>query len=298
MRKIVSVEEFRSTTIEAALNEGWRPALDDSEVFFTADPHGHFVGELDGKPISYISAVKYCDNFAFGGYYIVDKAYRGSGYGLAMFKHVQKILLESDKLNYGLNGVLELVPLYETYGFKRAWTNRRMEFDISYCVSQLESFTSPIDISVQPAKQVNQDLLSAYDTTVFGAPHDVFLKALLNAPNSLSFAATDQNGDVLGFVSVRRTIRENDGWKIGPLFADSTQIAKSLLKHVFGEVAKNLQKRKVVTMDVPYNLNPEANAVAKELNGTFVVDCIRMFTKEIPAFPKQKVFGVTTLVVG
>ena len=208
------------------------------------------------------------------------------------------VVKTSDKLNLALDSVLDAVHLYEIHGFKRAWTNRRMEFDISYCVSQLEKFTSPIDISVQPAKQVNQDLLSAYDTTVFGAPHNIFLKALLNAPNSLSFAATDQNGDVLGFVSVRRTIREEDGWKIGPLFADSTQIAKSLLKHVFGEVAKELSRKKVVVMDVPYDLNPEADTVAKELNGTFVIDLIRMFTKEIPDFPKQKIFGVATPEIG
>ena len=228
----------------------------------------------------------------------MDKAYRGKGYGLAMFKYGKSLVYTSDKINFGLDALLDAVPLYEIHGFKRAWTNRRMEFDISYCVSQLETVTSQIDISVQPAKQVNQDLLSAYDTTVFGAPHDIFLKSLVNAPNSLNFAATDQKGAVLGFVSVRRTIREEDGWKNGPLFADSTQIAKSLLKHVFGEVAKELSRRKVVVMDVPYDLNPEADTVAKELNGTFVIDCIRMFTKEIPDFPKQKVFGVATPEIG
>ena len=51
VRRITSVhvEEFRSTTIEAALREGIQPALDDSEVFFSTDPYGHFVGELVGK---------------------------------------------------------------------------------------------------------------------------------------------------------------------------------------------------------------------------------------------------------
>ena len=298
MRRIASVEELRSISVEGALNEGWRPSLDDSEVFFSTDPHGHFVGELDGKPISCLSAVKHSDDFVFFGYYIVDEAYRGKGYGLAIFNHVMMVVKTSDKLNLALDSVVDAVPLYEIHGFKRAWTNRRMEFDISYCVSLLEKFTSPIDISVQPAKQVNQDLLSAYDTTVFGAPHDVFLKSVLNAPNTLSFAATNPNGDVLGFVAARRTIREEDGWRIGPLFADGAQIARSLLKHVFGEVAKELQKRKVVTMDVPYDLNPEADAVAKELNGSLVFDCIRMFTKEIPVFPKQKVFGVATVEFG
>ena len=234
----------------------------------------------------------------FLSYYIVDEAYLGKGYGLAIFNHVKMVVKTSDKLNLALDAVLDAVPLYEIHGFKHAWTNRRMEFDISYCVTQLETFMSPIDISVQPAKQVNQDLLLAYDTTVFGAPHDVFLKSVLNAPNTLSFATTNPNGDILGFVSARRTIREEDGWRIGPLFADGAQIARSLLRHAFGELAKELQERKVVTIDVPYHLNPEADAVAKELNGTLLFDCIRMFTKEIPNFPKQKVFGVTTVEIG
>ena len=42
--------------IDLAAREGWNPGLHDAECFFSADPGGFLIGELDGEPVGCISA--------------------------------------------------------------------------------------------------------------------------------------------------------------------------------------------------------------------------------------------------
>ncbi len=51
--------------LELAMEEGWNPGIEDGPAFFTADPNGYFAGEIDGKLINVISAVRYGDTFGF-----------------------------------------------------------------------------------------------------------------------------------------------------------------------------------------------------------------------------------------
>ena len=295
IRNATSAAEVRSNHVKGAINEGWRPTIDDHEIYFATDPTGFFVGELDGKVVCCTSVVKYGEEFAFGGYYMVEKPYRGKGYGLAMYDYTMSFTKDR---NWAIDGVLENIPLYEKWGFKSAWINRRMLFNVSHCVAHLDKFHPPAGVLVQPAEQVDLDLLSVYDTTAFGAPHHLYLKALLKAPNAINLAATNSSGDIVGFVSARRTISEEDGWKIAPLFADDGQIARTLLKHIYKELAKEVPKRKVATMDIPVDINPEAKALAEKLNGTFLWDLSRMFTKRPLDTPKEKVFSFTSAELG
>jgi len=64
--------------VDWARQEGWNPGLYDADAFYAQDPNGFFIGYLDNEPIATISAVKYGNSYAFGGFYIVKKEYRGS----------------------------------------------------------------------------------------------------------------------------------------------------------------------------------------------------------------------------
>ena len=249
---------------------------------------GIFIGELDGVIISSLCVVKFDDNLAFLGYYVVEKRFRGKGYGLAIFKAGMASLSKSH--NCGLNAMLDTVQMYEKCGFQRAWTNRKIKFVISSTSSLLNDFNLP-SILVQTATQVNFSDLFAYTLEVFGAPLGTYLKKLLEAPNTMSFAATSE-GAIVGFVSARRAIRKGRDWKVVPLYADNIHIAKTLLKHVFSTLVNTSSLTDVVSMDVAYDFNQEANALWKELNGSFYIDCVQMFSKGIPDIPKHKSYGV------
>jgi len=71
--------------IEWAAREGWNPGLHDADAFHVADPQGFLIGLLDGEPVATLSAVRYGADFGFMGFYIVDPACRGKGYGLQLW---------------------------------------------------------------------------------------------------------------------------------------------------------------------------------------------------------------------
>ena len=110
------------TTLEWARQEGWNPGIHDASAFYAADPTGFLIGKLDGRPIASLSAVKYESSFGFVGLYIVEKAFRGRGFGWAIW---QRAMAALDGRNIGLDGVLAQQENYRKSGFKLAHRNIR-----------------------------------------------------------------------------------------------------------------------------------------------------------------------------
>ena len=82
------------------------------------------------------------------------------------------------------------------------------------------------------------------------------------------------------------------GYKIGPLFAATAEIADSLYRgladHARGET---------VFLDVPEN-NPAALALAARHGLREVFGCARMYYGPPPRLPDREIFGVTTFELG
>ena len=108
--------------------EGWRPGLKDAEFFLACDPTAAFVGELNGKPIATVRISKYGDSFAFIGAYLVDKAYRGKGYGLKIFNAAVSSVKPTS--NIGLYALLHLEKMYERSGFRSHFHATRYDFHL------------------------------------------------------------------------------------------------------------------------------------------------------------------------
>ena len=298
IKKVSSADEMRSTLTEFEIMEGIMPALDDHQLFYNTDPDGFYIGQLDGKTISSISLVKYGDSFAFLGIYIVLKEHRGKGYGLALFKHAMESIPPT--CNVALDALLEKTHLYRKWGFVEAFVNRRVQVDNTTAATKLESFVPPSDVTVERVEQANQVVykkLTVYDTGVFGAPHHLFLRGLVDGPNTITLVAFNQIGGIIGFVAVRKTISVEEGWKIAPLFADDGQIARALLKAAFKEMIKIAPDRKVAIFELSIS-TPEACVLADELNATPLVDLSRMFTKGQLNFTKEKVFSFSSPELG
>ena len=83
------------------------------------------------------------------------------------------------------------------------------------------------------------------------------------------------------------------GFKVGPLFADSKEIAKELFERMKTFIGKN----NLVYLDVP-EPNKQAIELAKEYKLKPIFETARMYTKEIPKTPLDKIYGVTTFEVG
>ena len=148
-------------------------------------------------------------------------------------------------------------------------------------------------MNIQCLDQVDQEALFAYDSRVFGFPRHAFLSKWLRGSHAR--VATDGEGSVVGYVVARPTFVKEDGFKIGPLFADSVTIAEKLLKAIIEE----LQEEEPVPAVCIYSFTEKGKLLASRLKGKRSLDCVYMTTTGIlPKACFDKWFGVTTLEIG
>ena len=264
--------------VEWARQEGWNPGLYDADAFYAQDPNGFFIGYLDGEPIATISVVKYGNSYAFGGFYIVKKEYRGSGYGMKIFKKAMDYVKD---VNVGGDGVVENLEKYATVGLKLAHMNARY--------GGKGSGTSSIALNVVRLSELTFEIIASYDDMCFGVPRRNFLKLWIAQPESKAFGYM-KDGKLVGYGMIRKCFT---GYKIGPLFADNTDIAKDLFDTLVGQVDKNTE----VFFDTP-ECNLDAVKIATDYGMKKVFATGRVYSKGQPNFPLEKWYGVTTFELG
>jgi len=275
--RTLSRDEINIATDWAAF-EGWNPGLYDADCFYTADPEGFLVGELNNEPVATISAVKYGETFGFIGFYIVKPEYRGQGYGIQIWNAALERL---SGRNVGLDGVVAQQSNYKKSGFELAYRNIRYEG-----VSGGEPAKNPeiINLSGLPFAAVE-----AYDQPFFPDNRTRFLKSWLNQPESMALGIM-QKGKLSGYGMVRAC---RSGYKIGPLFADSPELAESL----FISLKAGVMPGKLIYLDVP-EMNQDAVALAENHKMKLVFETARMYTGVFPDLPLNRLFGVTTFELG
>lgn len=265
--------------VEWAASEGWNPGLYDADSFYTIDPQGFFLGFLDDEPVACLSAVSHNQDFGFLGFYIVKPEYRNKGYGLKLWKEALKHLPTQ---NIGLDGVVAQQENYKKSGFKLAYGNIRYE-------GKGMKSLSKDDRNIILLVKIPFEKLSRYDKTIFPASRDLFLKEWIKQPESLSVGYL-KNNQLLGYGMIRKC---RNGYKIGPLFANSQKIAKSLLDKLRNFISED----QLFYIDVP-EVNKKAVALVESYQMKPIFKTARMYTKEFPQLPLHKIFGVTTLEVG
>jgi len=264
--------------VEWAANEGWNPGLNDADCFYKADPNGFFVGKLNNKIIAVGSAVIYDRHFAFCGFYIVDSHYRHQGYGLEL---TRKRLEYIGNRNAGIDGVLDMLDKYERLGYRIAHNNAR------YCCTA-PRFNELQDQGIYTLEKLNFQQLSQYDQRHFPALRDVFLQCWIKQPGAVCLGFLEEQ--VLKGYAVMRPCRK--GFKIGPLFADTPEIADKLFQQLASRADGN-----EIYLDIPVN-NPNANDLVKHYSMEKVFETARMYLKEEPALPIEEIYGITTFELG
>ena len=262
--------------LDWAQAEGWTPGINDATAFYAADPGGFLVGEIDGEPISSISAVRYDDNFGFIGLYIVKPDRRGQGFGLRTWQEGLKLL--GDR-NFALDGVLAQVENYRKFGFQPAYRHIRYQ--------GTGIATTPPD-HIVPIEDIPFSDILDYDRQHFPASRSAFLEKWIALPARAGYAYI-KDGKLSGYGVIREC---HTGLRIGPLFADNPQIAENLFQCLssFGD-------GKPIFLDAP-DANPEAIALAEKYGMKPVFECVRMYTRGMPNINISQVFGVTSLELG
>ena len=264
--------------IDWAAAEGWNPGLYDADCFHAADPNGFLVGLLGDEPVATISVVKYGDSFGFLGFYIVKPEYRGQGYGLQIWNAG---LATFKGRTVGLDGVLAQQGNYQKSGFTLAYRNIRYQ--------GTGGGFFPADQGSSACPRSPFDELCAYDKPFFPDNRQHFLKCWIDQPQSTALGIL-RNRKLAGYGVVRVC---RSGYKMGPLFADSPQLAE----HLFLSLKAHTPDGAPIFLDTP-EVNSAAVDLAKRHNMIVAFETARMYTGKCPDLPLSRLFGVTTFELG
>ena len=156
----------RVPTLEQVLGwareEGWGPGLEDAGAFHAADPGGFLIGWLGTLPIGSISLVRYGEEQAFLGLFIVRPAFRGRGFGKALW---QAAMDRAGARTIGLDAVPAQVGRYAAAGFVRAHGTTRWGGHLRGLVTTRSL--------VRPLGPEDAAAVAQYDAQAFGAPRPV-----------------------------------------------------------------------------------------------------------------------------
>ena len=267
--------EEADIVIDWAEEEGWNPGLHDADAFYQTDPSGFFAIEADNKLAGSVALVRYSDEVIFGGLYIVHPDYRGKGIGRAILDFTRSYAAD---FNLGIDGVFAMQQVYEKSGFRFAYRNIRFE----------GTGGGEIDGSLTILRKVPFPRILVYDSLHFPAVRENFLKHFIYQLDSTGFAAIE--GDSLtGYGFVRKC---RNGYKIGPLFADTEAIAET----IYSALA-SVAGPEPLFLDVP-EVNKAAVALAQAHGMKEVFGTARMYTKKVPKLPLNHIYGVTTFELG
>lgn len=267
--------------LEWARQEGWNPGLDDALAFHAADPTGFFVGVIGGVPVGCISVVKYGENSAFLGLYMVNPDFRGKGYGKKLWD-VAMASVEGRVV--GLDGVPAQQENYRRSGFEVAY--RTVRYGGIPEISVVEDLRRRATVGIDSNRI---DGLLRYDADIFLNSRQAFLTSWIAGPSSRKSALLHSSGRIRGYGTIRRCFH---GHKIGPLFANSAVSARAVLQPLFAS-----HPGEEVTLDVPV-ANADAARLAESFGLKPVFETARMYRGPVPALPLKRIFGVTTLELG
>jgi ribosomal protein S18 acetylase RimI-like enzyme len=265
------------TVLDWAAAEGWNPGLQDAASFYASDPGGFLIGVLDGEPVASIFAVRYGAGFGFIGGYIVRPAYRGRGYGMALWRAGMARL---EGRNVGLDGVPAQQANYARSGFRLAHRNVRYEGrggDLPH-----------LDRVLPLGPQDMADVV-AYDRPFFPDQRERFMRNWLQQDGSIALGVRG-GGALLGYAVLRPC---RNGFKIGPLCADSPEVAEELMQALRGRVPAG----EAIFLDVP-EPNAAAVALAARHGMHACFETARMYTGADPQLPLLRQYGITTFELG
>lgn len=268
--------------LDWAAQEGWNPGLHDVTPFYATDPVGFLIAELDEEPIGCISVVRYSSKFGFIGLYIVRPQWRGLGYGLQLWQTAWQQLvdrLDSEQPSIGLDGVVERESTYRQAGFTAAYRHVRHVFE------PMPSHQVPDDVI--SLTNIPLEQIVRYDAELFPAPRQRFLSPWIRLAKA---AYGIMEGDRLVGYGVLRPCCQ--GFKIGPLFADTFDIADCLFRALTHHAASQ-----PVFIDIP-DIHPALPVLIQRYRLQPVFSCVRMYWGNMLNLDLDRIFGVTTLELG
>lgn len=259
-----------------AVQESWNPGRYDLEVYW--QQNSLLVGWLGDQPVGCISAASYGPEFGFLGCYLVDHRHRGHGYGRFLW---DKAISSLPAHCIGLEGAVALQDTYLRHGFVKSCLHVRHQL--------LSRPRERVPTALVPIHALPFEQILDYDTRHFVGMRSQFLQDWLASPNMQGWGYV-QAEMLLGYGLIRPA---EMGYRIGPLFANTAEVAKPLLATLL-QIPPLDQP---IFIDVP-TINDQAKALMQTFDAMPLFSNCRMYKGSVPKLPQGEIYGVTTLEMG
>lgn len=286
--ELAEMAQHETLILEAwAAAEGWNPGLNDLSLAWRVAPNAFIALRHKNELVAGGSVMAYdSGRSGFMGLFIVRKDYRARGLGGLLWHYRLKVLRQRllPDAPIGMDGVLEMLPFYQRGGFVFS------HFDCRYEGLAKPGSGSGSDFvgHLQALDQVPFEVLLDFDSRHVAGPRETFLRAWVNQPGIVGLA--DYSDQQLRGYGMLRACRQ--GFKIGPLFAESLDTATKLLFALMARIPGQ-----PLALDVP-DCNPAALALAEHAGLRKTFACAKMYHGSMPDLLQQQVFGVTSFEFG
>lgn len=269
--------------IDMAAAEGWNPGCHDAQTFFQTDPDG-FVGvHRDDALIGGGAIVRHSDGFGFMGLFLMSPEFRGQGIGRKLWYARRDRLRErlAPRAAIGMDGVSAMVDFYREGGFVPQYISSRFQ-------TMAKPIETEIDGHVVPLTGADRPNLAELDRRAFPGERGAYLSAWLHQSEAYIYGY-EVNARILGYGVMRPCM---EGWKIGPLFAESPEIANALMT-AFLRAADGA----LVSIDVP-SKNSAAEGLCRSFGMESAFQCTRMYYGPPPTYDASLIYGLTSFELG
>lgn len=293
--RTMSLPELVSTRDNWLVPEGWPGIRNTLAASYATDPEGFYLLEKDGEKIASISVVTYpAINFAYIGFYVVTKTFRGQGYGKLLINEAIKYSMQKRHIStFGLNCIESAESMYKKYGFQVQTVDDFWKFTQVKTDGGFEKQQFNILDNITP--NLLTDIID-YDAAVLGTNRREFMNNFLFKPGtSTVISVSDDKISGYGVISDREPAvpEPNRSYKLGPLYAEDQTIAKQLLSALL--IVPNIDES--VYMETPGN-NQAAAALAESLGFTKYFQQAKMFLGKPPEFVVPKIFVYSSIAIG
>ncbi|CAM4401477.1 MAG: hypothetical protein LEGION0398_MBIBDBAK_00247 [Legionellaceae bacterium] len=273
-----------------AKEEGWNPGKYDSDAYLSADPKGCFILKKDKLAIGSITAINYSSEFSFIGLFIIDPDFRNQGYGKMLWEHATNYLKNCKSI--GLYAVSEMVPRYKLSGFNVSFKNLRWSGFIKSEKKTHEKIITSANLITDNTKDYIEKI-AAYENSIFKVNRKNYLNNLIKLPGTHAILSLNNNSEekeINGFIIIRPCV--NKSYRIGPLYANSNEIAQKLVNEAINKIGTN----QTIFMD-----SPESNEFTKKIASNLGLkhidnnDTIAMYKGIIPEINNNNVYAVSSL---
>ncbi|BEV35647.1 GNAT family N-acetyltransferase [Synechococcus sp. M16CYN] len=279
------------TIIDWAKNEDFAPGSGDVQIYRNTDKQGIWVAWVDSLAVGCIAGIKYNHIYGFIGLYIVKPEYRRNGYGHKLW---EKALAHLNNVQcIGLEAAPHLVDSYSEWGFKASSQTIRWQLFKIDEINHTEQLLNNHNFHVVTGNQIPLEVINKYDAMRESTARPHFLSQWLKHQSGRVMTLIDNNNLCHGFARIRPCfLTVGEGWRIGPILADSQQLAKILITNLLS------QHQGIVLIDSPQN-NTKAQALLFSLGFRQVSFTIRMYKGLCHHVVSTKdVYGLACLELG